>query len=605
MNIMQNFTFNFNKKLYHLEKLSDFYFQVKSEELPESLLIISDLNSIWIADSNNSSFCSFCFKYRYLCWKKKQVFLSGEDIDKLDDKYWTKKIDEDFLRKLLFCVSNFSSSSQKRWELWLLPSAILETSFELIPYDICKSCNPRVFIEGDDFENFEKEGEEIFDNFNQRLGKVSNKEDDLSTFLLDESVGFVSFFNSFKGSGLPNDFLENTYISTLLTMLPSAGKEEPTATLCGGEDESKSLSKTKATMEFVERYSLKNISYNTSILKTKDENFESFDSSIFDNFSALFQKNLVTPSFKKSFSNYLVWGTDVLKNSKTLVPLQAFFNAKTMLEQYGIKFNDFVPTSSSSGFAAHIDGKKALEKSILELVERDAFIRWWMRPENAISCRVPAGLQSKFQKILSVLSEVLGLDSLEGRLLLLKSPLRVPVLFAFITSKDYEMPPAMLVGAGADFDLKKACEKAISELGIAALNFVARFSKDPNWVEKGVDLKNFQNIRSPQDHIYFYHHSEVLPRLKFLDKVLNLDEVALDKIDGPKNIEQLKEEMKKKGMDWYAIDATPQIFKKFGVFVARSFVPQLYPLSFGAHWPFDLKDVSQISVAADLPHCFP
>jgi len=465
---MQNFTFNFNKKLYQIKKLNDFYFQItlpsgfKKDLIPQGLTIISDLETLLISFSK---FCPFCLKNRYLCWKNKEVFLSGGKPKTLQYKNWTEKIDKSFIEKLIFCVSKFNSN-KKKWDLWSLAPCKLEHSFDLISYDICPLCNKRNIIQKNSSNNFEQEGQKIFDAFSTRLKeKTVNNYKQLSKLFEEDSFGLITFLTTFKGSGLPDDFLENTHITTLLSAQPSFTGEQKKF-LCGGVDEDANLSKLKATMEFVERYSLKNISYKSSIMFLDKEKSEYFQEEVLDNFINLFSKDLVNSDWQKIFKNYLVCGIDLLENKKALIPLQTMFNATYLLKTIGVDLGGFIPKPTTNGFAAHFSANEAIKNSVFELIERDAFARWWMNPAKATLLKVPKKFKSKLNKIVSVLNSFLDSTSIKAKLLLLPSPLGVPVVFAFITSRDKQNPPALLVGASANFDFESACKKAIDELSI-------------------------------------------------------------------------------------------------------------------------------------------
>jgi len=607
---MQSLTFKFNKKLYSLEKLTDFYFQIKSEELPLGLIVICDLDDVWLKKVNDSKFCSFCFEGWYSGKKKGKIFLKKDAPKTLNDRQWQDKVDDVFFNRVSFFTNNFSDDSGK-WEIWPLKSKDSLQKVVAIPYDLCDKCHRRNFIRSDgpkELKFFEEEGNCLFESFKNKLGfsEFDAKEDlhRLKDFLLKEAVGLVSYFNTFQESGLPKGFLKDLHLSTLLTELPSY-KDGPRSILCGGEDKNKEISQIKAIMEFIERYALMNIVFDSSILcRREGDGFEKFNYCALEQFVGHFKEELVSSKFLKTFSNHQVWGVDILAKEKVLLPLQALFNTKYFLKKYGTALSGYIPPTSSNGFAAHFDENKALEKSVLELIERDAFVRWWMKPEEVVAIKPEGEVELELNRVVGGLQEILGKKNLEVRLLKLPSPLSLPSVFAFITSPEDGLP-ALLVGASAGFDVCSASIKAISELEIAALNFIARFQKDPNWVEKGVDLENFKDIKNSSDHIYFYHHPEVLSKLNFLDKVLNLKPQVLDDAQSIKNVGQLKEEMIRQKMHWYAIDATPKVFEKFGAFVARSFVPELYPLYFGSAFPFKTDDLSSLSVAENLPHCFP
>ncbi|MCK4265579.1 YcaO-like family protein [Candidatus Babeliales bacterium] len=590
---MHKFELKSSKKMYRLERLSDFYFEINSNSLPSEKIIISDLRNLFIGPRTN--FCDFCFKHRYLCYLSEQTFLGGQNSALPEN--WQEFLSEDFFD---FVDNALETSEHDLWNLWDLKSSE-GSAFELIPYDMCDECFPRKNVELSLDSEVNQEGSILLDKFLNKLKSCPVKDNsELFKFLFEDSFGFVSYFNTFAEAGFGDKDLEKSLdahcVSTLLSVMPTSRGGSETV-MCGAQDTDEEISKIKAVMEFIERYSLHNLIFKSQEMHTKEEleelekKFSIVDVSSFLN---LFDSKVTTSKGKESLYSDLVWSVDIVNASKALLPLNCL---------YSIGKISFI-RPSSSGFAAHYDSNKALESSVLELIERDSFFRFWFKPETAEVLELNSELQGSLDNVIKMLKVSLGNDHLQAKVLLLKSPLDVPVAFAYITSDDLSKPPALISGFGASLELDDAIYHALKELRIGGLNLIARFQKDSSWIDEKIDFSSFENMKTPQDHMYFYHHPSVKSHVKFLKYFEDKEPTLLFQNIGPKNLDELRDAFKKNNMHWYAIDATPVVFEKYGVFVVRSFSPELYPLQFGANVAFDMNNISSVSVAKEMPHLF-
>ncbi|KKP25809.1 MAG: hypothetical protein UR14_C0004G0061 [candidate division TM6 bacterium GW2011_GWE2_31_21] len=564
--------------------------------IPNEISVICDCDQVWLKKGKNK-FCSCCFDQIYFFSKNKKSFLNPNIKIK---KKLCKKIDAEVLKKVLEFFQSYKISD-KYWTILDLHTKQIDKVKDVV-LDFCSVCSKREIL---NLQNkiYPKYAKRALQNFSQKLSQKETQFD-LEVFkkkYLAKSSPYSLLFATFCGSGLENDFLKDSYLSTLLAVLPAKSQQD-SMMLCGGHDKDEKIAAIKAVMEFVERYALRNLSLNSPIfISYKDEKDLHFAS--MGDFKKQFKKELVDKKFENDLEKYTTIAIDVTAEKAVLIPLQTIFNSEKFLTANRLDLNKCAISSTSNGFAAHSNFEKAAEKSVLELVERDAFIRWWSKPENCIVLKVAKKLQKEMDLIVNFIKDNLNVETYI-KFLLLSSPLNVPVVLAYLSSSQKDGYPAIIVGASADFDLESAKTKAFSELKIGILNFIARFQKDPKWLEKGIDLESFKKFDIPEDHFYFYQHPEVLPHLKFLKVILNSKSQENVKCDGPKNFDELKVKVKKQGFNWYLVDTTPKVFEKSGVFVVRSFIPQLYPLYFGAIWPFDMK-CSKLSVASKFPHCFP
>jgi ribosomal protein S12 methylthiotransferase accessory factor YcaO len=361
----------------------------------------------------------------------------------------------------------------------------------------------------------------------------------LESFVLRDSFGFTVYSSTFAGHGFEAQVLGGNFLSTIMTSFPAqAGESE--FCLYGALDASPERSALKAVMEFVERYAFK--------MKIKDGGAR--------------------------ISLTSACGGDARDVSRD--------------ELYGSH-------ATSSGFAAGSSFAQTLERACYELIERDALMRWWFAPQSAQVIEAPSHIQASFESLLAALRTRLASPNLSGRFMLVPSQYSVPVVAAFITSNSDSVPPALIMASGAHDHFGRACEKALSELRVGVLNFIARLEEGYNW---HAEVFDFAAVRTPQDHARLHHNPRLLKQLEFLPYLLNKkpESFASHVMD-----EQLKARLMK---DAYYFDATPPIFKPFGVHVVRSYIPGLVSLSYG----FPLQNCgeagSPLSPSKNIPHCF-
>jgi thiazole/oxazole-forming peptide maturase SagD family component len=439
-------------------------------------------------------------------------------------------------------------------------------------------------------------GDEIAASFLKKL-KIplrdeAKKRKRLNSFLLKQSFGFVVHQDTFYGSGIEHDPLQGQYLTTFFSSFLGAEGNE-TLLLCGGQGSTKTLAQIKAIMEYIERYALRCKLLLSPVMC--EESLQCRD------VLSLLDEKKISKQCINDINLYSIWATNVLIEQKELIPLQSIYDINSILNKKSE--NGFRAISTGSGMAAHFDAGEALKRGTLELIERDAFMRWWLCPESGVVINVPS-VKKKSERIKNCLSLYLDNDDIEIRLIQLSSPVNIPVVIAIATSSNFKKPPALLLGASSGFDLKEVAARAIEELGIATLNIVARFQKDSQWLSKPPDLSSLGSMNSPQDHMYLYHHPELLEHLLFLPEILNQKPTKII-VDGPSSMDELKEALKAKKMDLCVLDVTPEIFQEYGVTVVRCFIPQLHQLYFGFPLPTNMKEKSQLSVADTLPHCFP
>lgn len=518
---MKKFVIKVSKNNIHFETLSKFYCKIFEKLAEYNFVVITDFTNFFLI-SNSEKFCNLCFEPQYLNLINQYELLFGIKTKKINYSKIDALLNDYFLNSLNKFL-NKANLNNDSIQIWNIEKSRLVDCFKLIQCPTCK--NHKHFednINSDFLKQIQKPKQQ-----NQKL-LLKKLENEFQTNL----KSLIIYFSTFK----LNDLGYNHYFSTILSTL-SQHRRKYSKILCSGQDQNRNISKLKAFMEFIERYSLTNQEYNSAT------------------------------------SNKL-----------------ANFKLKKV--------------TSSSGVAAHIDPSLALQNSILENVERDAFINWWLYPENGVILKPSKKAQKIIESIKEILAQKVGNHAVEVRLILLKSLFDIPTVLAIATSTNNSLPPAILSGASADFKLAKAQEKSLYELYGSTLNFIVQFNQNPTWFKKTLNLNEIKNIKKTTDHGQFYMHQDLIEYLKFLPIILAQKQVHIKAKCKIKSINDLIKSLSE--TKWLALDITPAIFKKYDIFVVRSILPTLKEIRFGKKSiKFYAKEkTSNLSVAKYFPHFF-
>ena len=245
--------------------------------------------------------------------------------------------------------------------------------------------------------------------------------------------------------------------------------------------------------------------------------------------------------------------------------------------------------ANSSGCAAHLDEARAIDAALLELIERDAFMRAWLaqQPGIGLSPRsLPAGLRRR----------IAALEALGCRVSMqhLPSPW-APVCAVFA---QHEARHFTVVGAGARTMLAEAAEAALDEMEtLAYVNFNEPDGPRPKPRE----------VKSPIQHTLLYASARHFRRADALLQPTQVSTLAKAARGGDFN-GPVAPRLLAAGREVIVVDiAAPGSCIDQGrtpVSVVRALVPGLVPMSFG-HNREPLGSVERFDPRARFPHPFP
>jgi ribosomal protein S12 methylthiotransferase accessory factor len=255
-------------------------------------------------------------------------------------------------------------------------------------------------------------------------------------------------------------------------------------------------------------------------------------------------------------------GTDVASGSDILLPAECVHALSALPRRFA---QQACANTSTSGVAAWTSREGALCRAVLELVERDAFLRAWLaraEPRQVMLTSLP----SKARALLEML------QAMSHRVAISRLPAPVPVYSAFIQATDR---PFTAITAAADFDPEAALVKALEEAegrAAQALAFPAPPVSSPTEVQSTQDVNRFHQTRQ------FFRSSDFFAAGPADEPFSRHPGTACSTWDALQNI------LAAEGLKVLAFDLTPAGASvdqgRTPLHVMRAVVPGLFPIWF-------------------------
>ncbi len=172
--------------------------------------------------------------------------------------------------------------------------------------------------------------------------------------------------------------------------------------------------------------------------------------------------------------------------------------------------------ANSSGMAAGMSVAKAQFSALLELIERDAFMKTWIfrQPPSRLSeCMIPRDLVAECDKVRSLGYQVDFLDI---------SKTIVPTMLVVLRRNNW---PAMICGAAARNTVQEALLSAWKE---AEVGLFCRLLDPAMHMEEKPRIA-LQDVRTPDDHACWFNNPENLVSASFLWSSTTFSESELTK----------------------------------------------------------------------------
>jgi len=371
----------------------------------------------------------------------------------------------------------------------------------------------------------------------------------------------------------PQIFTFNVYCKNLNKYSSGIYKRsEPHSTGCSFDFE---RALNKSIGEIIERFCCSCYREKGFILDSYNKLKNSINPTHFASFAEnrknLFQKNNINVEDKINW----IRGKSFFNKNEMLIPAQLIYiNYRFTKSEKVIQF------ASSNGAAGDWSKDKALCKSILELIEREAFLIFYLNkisPKEVLldSINLPSfhEIRKKFVKY-----------NLKLRIFNITTDLEVPIYLTVIIDPTLVGMPISF-GSKADFNHETALIGAIEE----ALQV-------RTWIRSLHETsKNRYKVHKPYEitEIFkrglFWYNPELLKSLDFLLKPLSSNLIKFPKVAKKsfrKQFNNLRKSLIREKIDLYYIDLTLPEFKKNGFFVIKSISPQIMPLYFNEKYPY-------------------
>jgi len=245
------------------------------------------------------------------------------------------------------------------------------------------------------------------------------------------------------------------------------------------------------------------------------------------------------------------------------------------------KGEPFFDEVSSNGAATYSGYKEACVRAILELVERDVFVRFWYHREVAREIKLETLTQ-----IFPELQELLDALSVDETVAVYEIPnsFGIPTFIATLTNRD-KSKTAFNITAASDLNSDQALHKVIRE--------IIRFAEEQYPVRKGSpliadftsysDLNDFANSLSNRRRLWA--HQEMLSHIEWLADspevtYENISKGVTEDFSAMQRYEWLRNYCSKHNVRIYLSDVTNSVAKYAGLYVVRAVSPDLLSIFF-------------------------
>jgi ribosomal protein S12 methylthiotransferase accessory factor len=233
-----------------------------------------------------------------------------------------------------------------------------------------------------------------------------------------------------------------------------------------------------------------------------------------------------------------------------------------------------VPWQVSTGLACHTSLTRAALKSLLEVLERDAFMLFWHR---RIQCpEIDVSMVSD-RRLLALLN-LTNIPGYKRHILLLTADIPLPIILVAMTSQDHK--PFAVMGCAADCLPENALRLALEEALLSMHGITTIAERD---IEYASGAENYADIHDLLRHAWVY---AVDPRLRDVVSAQFLPSGSVAWKDLPtqtssSTLEQLVwlvRQLERRGYESIVADITTIDVDDVGFKVVRGMVPGMQPL---------------------------
>lgn len=336
---------------------------------------------------------------------------------------------------------------------------------------------------------------------------------------------------------------------------------------CSGKDQSPKVAFDKLISELVEWHSF---NFPSEVISKPGElDLPYLNPKKVLNRGARDHSELEVSEFKEDQEYGWIKGTNLEDNSSM------FVLSDLVLFPYSPDYSKYF-NANSSGCAAHKNKDAAIGHALFELVERDAFMIWWL---NKLDC--PTIERETLPRDISSRVEVL--ESLGYEILFKNLTLDIaPVIMVAARKRE----SVFLCSLSSHTNLKKCLDRLLGELEVSVMMYEKYGGETP-------EVK-LTEVRHPKDHGNLYKVPKFVEKTKFVFS--SKKTVSLQDIRNTNN--SIRNVLNKKGHKVVIIDVSkyqPRIRNTKKRSVIRTIVPGLVPITFGYEMePLGMKRVKSV-----------
>jgi len=266
-------------------------------------------------------------------------------------------------------------------------------------------------------------------------------------------------------------------------------------------------------------------------------------------------------------SIFWIKGVTLKRNNDIWLPIFAVYNASDLFKQYLANYD--LPLST--GGSCDNSYSKAVEKGLLEVIERDAFMIHW---EAQWPGKEILDLEEIMPEIFLITQSGFSVKAF-----ILENDFHIPVVLAIIYD-ERQKRAAYSVGAAAARNFKAASIKAVEEAILA--NFWVTCMLRRNQISLKQIMLNINTLPSPAHHAHMYGFYETGKNLDFLWNSLEKVKVNWNgEKDVFSNLDEFVGIIDKQGYEPLVVDVTVPEIRKQGFHVVKALIPGLVTLSRG------------------------
>lgn len=268
-----------------------------------------------------------------------------------------------------------------------------------------------------------------------------------------------------------------------------------------------------------------------------------------------------------------VWGYSLNEQAPKAVPLSRVFAFPHVVGQ-----EEQVDFPIVSGFATATSPAEAAFHGLLEVLERDAFMIAWANRLPMVRLEIDSSTPHQVGEYLAAFKE----SGLEARCATIQLDLGAHLVVA-IGASARPGEPARFVAAAADFDLVRACRRAIGELGAGWVVVCDYMQQAKGQLPEPVP----EQVTTMAAHGQLYARPDMARYLDmWWDPPRSLPLPDLQPENTPwEKLCQGVETVARAGLDVMVVDLTPPEIKELGLWVLKTLIPGTYPMNFDSRWP--------------------